>query len=155
MSVPVELRTARLLLRPWRSDDAAALHPILEANWAHLGPWIPARIATPAPIPVLAERLDGFAADFAADREWRYALVSSEDDAVLGATKLLEPGQKESLKLTAPADEGEYDYVCTYPEHWQVMWGKLIVTKDVDGYVKSHPENATSNAGDAAHGHHR
>jgi len=81
-----------------------------------------------------------------------------QDDAVLGATKLLEPGQKESLKLTAPADEGEYDYVCTYPEHWQAMWGKLIVTKDVDAYLKSHPDTATPAAGatDAtkAHQHH-
>jgi RimJ/RimL family protein N-acetyltransferase len=88
MSVPAELRTARLLLRPWRSEDAPALHPILEANWAHLGPWIPARIATPAPIPVLAERLSGFAADFAADREWRFAMLTRDDNRVLGELSL-------------------------------------------------------------------
>jgi azurin len=78
-----------------------------------------------------------------------------QDDAILGATKLLEPGQTESLKMTAPADEGDYDYVCTYPEHWQVMWGKLIVTKDVDAYLKSHPENAPPAASaPASHQHH-
>jgi RimJ/RimL family protein N-acetyltransferase len=84
MPVPVELRTARLLLRPWRAEDAPALYPILETNWEHLGPWIPARVATPAPIPALAERLAGFAADFATAREWRYGMFSPDERDVLG-----------------------------------------------------------------------
>ena len=42
--------------------------------------------------------------------------------------------------MTAPADEGEYEYVCTYPDHWQVMWGKLIVTKDIENYLRTHPD---------------
>jgi RimJ/RimL family protein N-acetyltransferase len=84
MPVPIELRTARLLLRPWRAADAAGLHPVLEANRAHLEPWIPARVATPAPIPVLAQRLAGFAADFATAREWRYGLFSRDEREVLG-----------------------------------------------------------------------
>jgi RimJ/RimL family protein N-acetyltransferase len=109
MSVPVEIRTARLLLRPWRSEDAAALHPILQENWAHLGPWIPARIATPAPIPVLAERLSGFAADFAADREWRYAMIKSDDDAVLGEVGLF-PRSATGRVHYAQADRVELGY---------------------------------------------
>ena len=84
MTIPIELRTERLLLRPWRAGDAAALHPILEANWTHLGPWIPARVATPAPVPELAARLSGFEADFAADREWRYGMFSADAHEVLG-----------------------------------------------------------------------
>jgi len=84
MTIPVELRTERLLLRPWRAGDAAALQPILEANWAHLGPWIPARVATPAPVPELAARLSGFEAAFAADREWRYGMFSAGGHEVLG-----------------------------------------------------------------------
>lgn len=74
-----ELFTARLLLRPWRADDAAALHPILETNWDHLGPWIPSRVATSAPIPELAKRLAGFGAEFMRDREWRYAMLTRGD----------------------------------------------------------------------------
>jgi RimJ/RimL family protein N-acetyltransferase len=57
---PSEIRTERLLLRPWRGDDADALHPILVANYEHLAPWIPPRVATPAPVPALTERLTGF-----------------------------------------------------------------------------------------------
>ena len=45
MLAPNDIRTARLLLRPWRAEDAASLLPVLEANRSHLGPWIPARVA--------------------------------------------------------------------------------------------------------------
>jgi azurin len=55
------------------------------------------------------------------------------------ATKLLEPGQKETLKVKAPGSEGEYEFVCTFPGHWMIMWGKLIVTKDVDAYLAANP----------------
>jgi azurin/glucose/arabinose dehydrogenase len=62
------------------------------------------------------------------------------DKRVLDATRLIEPGHKETLKLTAPKTEGEYEYVCTFPGHWMIMTGKLIVTKDVDAYLQKNPE---------------
>jgi len=62
------------------------------------------------------------------------------DKRVLDATRLIEPGQKQTLKLTAPKNEGEYEYVCTFPGHWMIMSGKLIVTKDVDAYLQKNPE---------------
>jgi azurin/glucose/arabinose dehydrogenase len=64
------------------------------------------------------------------------------DKRVLEASKLIEPGQKDTIKLTAPKKEGEYEYVCTFPGHWMLMWGKLIVTKDVDAYLEAHPQAA-------------
>ena len=88
MSVPAELRTERLLIRPWRADDAQALQPILVANWDHLGPWIPARVATPVPVPELAQRLGGFNDDFASGREFRYGLFSPDGRDVLGEAGL-------------------------------------------------------------------
>jgi azurin len=82
------------------------------------------------------------------------AYVPADAD-ILGATKLLENGQKETLKLTAPEKEGEYEYVCTYPDHWQVMWGRLIVTKDIDAYLKTKPSPASPPAvGSTGHLHH-
>jgi azurin/glucose/arabinose dehydrogenase len=63
----------------------------------------------------------------------------NQDKRVIDATKMVEPGQKETLKLTAPGKEGEYEYVCTMPGHWLIMWGKLIVTKNVDAYLQAHP----------------
>jgi RimJ/RimL family protein N-acetyltransferase len=88
MPVPTEIRTSRFVLRPWRAGDAAALLPVLEANWEHLGPWIPARVATPAPVPELAVRLAEFGAEFEAGREWRYGMFAPDDDGVLGEVGL-------------------------------------------------------------------
>src|SRR2546422_9814622 len=67
------------------------------------------------------------------------AFIANATD-VLAATKLLEAGQRAKLSLTAPNETGTYEYVCTYPNHWMVMWGQLIVTKDVDAYLQDHPE---------------
>jgi azurin len=67
--------------------------------------------------------------------------------AILGATKLVEAGQSARLKLTAPEAEGDYEYVCTFPGHWSVMWGRLVVTKDVDAYLKKNPVAPAVGAG--------
>jgi len=88
IAVPAELRTERLVMRPWRAEDASALHPVLVANWKHLGPWIPARVATPVPVPELEQRLAGFGDDFASGREFRYGLFALDGREVLGEAGL-------------------------------------------------------------------
>ena len=55
------------------------------------------------------------------------------------ATKLLEPGQKERLEVKPLNREGEYEFVCTFPGHFMIMWGQIMVTKDVDAYLQAHP----------------
>ncbi|HUD47667.1 MAG TPA: GDSL-type esterase/lipase family protein [Candidatus Baltobacteraceae bacterium] len=74
------------------------------------------------------------------DDQGRAFIPESPD--ILAATKLIEPRQKTALKLTAPTEEGEYEYFCTYPGHYLIMWGQLIVTRNVDDYVQSHPQPA-------------
>jgi azurin len=37
---------------------------------------------------------------------------------VLAKTKLLGPGESDSVTFTAPTAAGTYDYVCTFPEHY-------------------------------------
>jgi ribosomal-protein-serine acetyltransferase len=106
---PVEIRTQRMVLRPWRADDAEDLLPVLEANRDHLGPWIPARVATPAPVPILAERLTGFAADFSADREWRFGMFSIADGKLLGEVALF-PRAVAGRVPFAEADRVELGY---------------------------------------------
>jgi azurin len=81
--------------------------------------------------------------------------VPEKDTRVLEATRLLEPGQKETLKMTAPKNPGEYEYVCTFPGHWMIMWGRLIVTKDVEDYLQKNPEVAQPAGVAAAHGAHQ
>jgi len=58
---------------------------------------------------------------------------------IVAATKLLETGQSETLRLRPIREEGVYEYVCTFPGHWTVMYGQLVVTKDVEAYLKNNP----------------
>ena len=109
MSVPLELRTARLVLRPWRAGDAAALEPILRANQAHLGPWIPPTVSTPASQRELVTRLAGFADDFAADRSWRYAVFDADEGDLLGELDLFSRDARGRVPLVN-ADRAEIGY---------------------------------------------
>ncbi len=45
---------------------------------------------------------------------------------VYAATPLALPGQTIELEFKAPPP-GTYDFVCTYPDHWEQMHGKFIV----------------------------
>ena len=46
---------------------------------------------------------------------------------VLYSTRLVDPGQTLTFQFKAPAQEGQYPYVCTFPGHWRVMNGILEV----------------------------
>jgi len=63
------------------------------------------------------------------DKQGRAFIPAAFEKQILAATKLLEPGQKETLKLKAPNQPGEYEFVCTFPGHALIMWGVLSVTK--------------------------
>ena len=88
------------------------------------------------------------------DKQGR-AFVPQEHTKIIEASKLIEPGQKETLKLTAPAAEGDCEYVCTFPGHWTLMWGKLIVVKDVDAYLQAHPVADVAPSGPVDHTAHQ
>jgi plastocyanin len=46
---------------------------------------------------------------------------------ILHKTKLLQQGETEILRFTAPEKPGSYPYICTFPGHWLVMKGEMIV----------------------------
>jgi plastocyanin len=52
-----------------------------------------------------------------------------EVPGIVAATKLLQPGKKETLRFKAPETPGEYPYVCTFPGHWFTMRGVMGVVK--------------------------
>ena len=57
-----------------------------------------------------------------ADKGW----VPDSPD-VLAHTKLLNPGESETITFTAPKEKGDYPYVCTFPGHYTTMKGTLEV----------------------------
>jgi azurin len=90
------------------------------------------------------------------DRQGRAFIPSGREATrkILAATKLIEPGQKETLKLTAPTKTGTYEYVCTFPEHWKVMFGELVVVKDKEALLQASAQPvATQVRADAGNQH--
>ncbi len=49
-------------------------------------------------------------------------------EAVLFATPMLDPGGSASIVFEVPAEPGDYPYLCTFPGHWRLMQGTMIVT---------------------------
>ena len=56
---------------------------------------------------------------------------------VLFATSMVNAGSRESLTFTAPAEPGEYPYVCTFPRHWMRMYGVMVVVPDLDAWQRN------------------
>jgi azurin len=48
---------------------------------------------------------------------------------ILHHTKLVSPKAREELVFDAPKAPGRYPYICTFPGHWRIMKGTMIVEK--------------------------
>ena len=48
-------------------------------------------------------------------------------DKVLFHTRMVQPSTTGALRFIAPRKPGEYPYLCTYPGHWLIMRGIMIV----------------------------
>jgi len=59
--------------------------------------------------------------------------------AVLQQLKLLMPGESATLRFVAPAQVGDYPYVCTFPGHWRVMNGVMHVVANEQDVAKAEP----------------
>ncbi len=46
---------------------------------------------------------------------------------ILHKTKMLNQGDSETLRFNAPTAKGSYPYICTFPGHWLVMKGEMVV----------------------------
>ena len=69
----------------------------------------------------------------ASDKDaWERAYVPELDEVIL-ATRLLQPGESQTLRFDAPDEPGDYPYVCTFPGHWVRMNGTLhVVAADAE-----------------------
>lgn len=57
----------------------------------------------------------------------KQAIPESED--ILFHSKLLQPGEEETIEFTAPSEPSDYPYLCTYPGHWAIMNGVMKVVE--------------------------
>jgi putative heme-binding domain-containing protein len=70
----------------------------------------------------------------ALDADARERNFVPKSDKVLLSSKLLSPGESQSLSFEVPKEPGMYPYVCTYPGHWRRMFGVLVVVADLESY---------------------
>jgi putative heme-binding domain-containing protein len=87
---------------------------VVPHNWALIRP------GTLETIGDLANRMIG-----APDAYLRQYVPAS--DAVLCYTDIVDPGAEFAIFFHAPKEPGRYPYLCTFPGHWMVMNGELIV----------------------------
>lgn len=56
-----------------------------------------------------------------------YIPEASKED-IIAHTKLVQPNATDTVEFTAPAEAGDYPYICTFPGHWLLMKGVMHVT---------------------------
>ncbi len=59
------------------------------------------------------------------DKGW----TPTDSPMVVATTKLVNPGESQTITFQAPDTPGDYPYICTFPGHWVTMKGVLKVTK--------------------------
>ncbi|WP_308989478.1 DUF7133 domain-containing protein [Roseibacillus persicicus] len=87
---------------------------IMMHNWVLLAPGSVDEVGALAD--QLAAQPDGAAKDYL-----------PESPKILAASKLLSPKETQEFVFEAPAEAGVYPFICTFPGHWRVMKGNLIV----------------------------
>ncbi len=65
---------------------------------------------------------------------------------VLIASKLLAPGESQTITFDVPKTPGIYPYVCTYPGHWRRMFGALYVVANLEEYQRAPDQYLTANS---------
>ncbi|MEM0897048.1 MAG: plastocyanin/azurin family copper-binding protein [Verrucomicrobiota bacterium] len=77
--------------------------------------------------PGTTQKVGMLANQMAADPEGMAKSYIPESDDVLFHSSLIQVGKSETIKFDAPSEPGEYPYICTFPGHWMLMQGKMIV----------------------------
>ena len=55
------------------------------------------------------------------------ALPEASMEDVVAATKLLGPAESDVITFTAPKEPGDYQYLCSFPGHFAMMRGVMVV----------------------------
>jgi RimJ/RimL family protein N-acetyltransferase len=82
------LTTPRTVLRAWNAADGAILKAAIDHNKDHLKPWVPWANGELTPLEETERRVATFAEEFAAGRNWLYAVLTPDEQRVIGGTGL-------------------------------------------------------------------
>lgn len=99
VSFAPRLRTARLVIRRWSPDDAPGLAEAITSSLEHLRPWMAWARQEPSPQAELFMRLSRFERDFNADRDWPFAILTSDGEVIIGGAGLHRTGREDTLEV--------------------------------------------------------
>ena len=80
-------------------------------------------LAKDTPIQEIGEAANEMARDLEAAKKH----YIPKDQRVIHSTRMLKKGQSQTLRFIAPIEPGTYPYLCTFPGHWIIMKGEMIV----------------------------
>jgi azurin len=87
---------------------------VVPHNWALIKPGTLARFGDLAN-KVIAEP----------DAALRHYIPKSAD--LIAYTDIVDPQEQFTIHFRAPSEPGRYPFLCTFPGHWMVMNGEMIV----------------------------
>ena len=53
-----------------------------------------------------------------------------DSEKILEHSSMLNANQSEVMRFTAPQKPGVYPYLCTFPGHWILMKGEMVVKSE-------------------------
>jgi putative heme-binding domain-containing protein len=71
-------------------------------------------------------------------------IPKDKEDLILQASPMIGPTRKSKIhvfRFNAPNEPGIYPFVCTYPGHWIIMNGRMIVGRDAQDIEKIKAQN--------------
>ena len=78
--------------------------------------------------------------------------IPQKTKVVIAASKILNQGGKQNIDFVAPKKPGRYPFVCTFPGHWRIMQGVLVV-HEPKIYFKGDTANGVINIFGGIHHH--
>lgn len=79
------------------------------------------------------------------EKQW-----TPDSDKILFASNLLAHDESQTIEFTAPSIPGRYEYLCTFPGHWQLMRGVMVVSATLDPALVASSQPATMEAAAAS-----
>ncbi|MFM7184960.1 MAG: DUF6797 domain-containing protein [Planctomycetota bacterium] len=82
-------------------------------------------LVRPGTLDAVGRLADGLVAD--PDAVARHYVPETDD--VIGYADITPPGERQTIHLVAPSAPGRYPFLCTFPGHWRLMHGVMIVAE--------------------------
>jgi azurin len=108
-------KTAELRAKPGEKLAVTFVNPdVVPHNWV---------LAKPGTLAAVGALADGLIAD--PEAVARHYVPKTDD--VIAYADITEPGKRQTIYFSVPDAPGRYPFLCTFPGHWKLMNGLLIV----------------------------